>query len=390
MKTAIVHYWLVGMRGGERVLEEICKIYPDADIYTHVFDPAHITPLIKQHKIQTSFIAKLPFAVRHYQKYLGFMPRALEQLDLSGYDLILSSESGPTKGIVPAPGARHICYCHSPMRYIWDEFHTYTNHLDPVSRFAFSHIAHRMRIWDVVSAARVDAFVANSSFTASRIERYYRRPADIVFPPVDTSRFAPSANRGNYFLFASQLVPYKKADLAVEAFRNIDAPLYVVGDGSERKRLEKTAPANVTFLGRVSDNQLEKLYAECRALIFPGQEDFGIVPLEAMASGRPVIAFNKGGARDTVIPNETGLFFDEQSASALTAAVKRFYLIEDQFDQERLVAHAASFSQDRFRTEFKQAVDRVLNGDPVSPPAYNMMPPENRADTKTYQAGRNV
>ena len=300
MKTAIVHYWLVGMRGGERVLEEICKIYPDADIYTHVFDPTRITPLIKKHKIQTSFIAKLPFAVRHYQKYLGFMPRALEQLDLSGYDLILSSESGPTKGIVPAPGARHVCYCHSPMRYIWDEFHTYTNNLDPVSRFVFSRVAHRMRIWDVVSAARVDGFVANSSFTAARIERYYRRPADVVFPPVDTNRFAPSAQRGNYFLFASQLVPYKKAGLAIDAFRNIDAPLYVVGDGSERKRLKSSAPSNVKFLGRVSDAELEKLYAECRALIFPGQEDFGIVPLEAMASGRPVIAFNKGGARDIV------------------------------------------------------------------------------------------
>ncbi len=364
MKTAIVHYWLVGMRGGERVLEEICKIYPDADIYTHVIDPDRITPLLKQHKIDTTFIAKFPWAVRHYQKYLPFMPRALEQLDLSSYDLILSSESGPAKGIVPAPTARHICYCHSPMRYIWDEFHTYTEHLTPLSRFVFARVAHRMRLWDVVSAMRVDSFIANSSFTASRIERYYRRPSDVVFPPVDTSRFRPSKKRGDYFLFASQLVPYKKADLAIEAFRGIDAPLYVVGDGSERARLEKSAPSNVSFLGRVPDAKLESLYAECRAVIFPGQEDFGIVPLEAMASGRPVIAYGKGGALDTVIPNETGVFFDEQTPTALAAAVKRFHLIEDQFDADRLTAHAASFSQERFRSEFKTAVDRALSGSP--------------------------
>ena len=367
MKTAIVHYWLVGMRGGERVLEELCKLFPDADIFTHVFDPSRISALIKQHKIDTTYIAKFPFATKHYQKYLGFMPRALENLDLSSYDLILSSESGPTKGIVPSPGAHHICYCHSPMRYIWDEYYTYTDQLDPISRFVFSRVAHQMRIWDVVSAARVDQFIANSTFTASRIERYYRRDARIVRPPVDTARFKPSQNRGDFFLFAGQLVPYKKANLAVDAFRDIDAPLYVVGDGGDRKRLEKTAPSNVRFLGRVSDTELERLYAECRALIFPGQEDFGIVPLEAMASGRPVIAYNRGGALDTVIPNETGVFFDEPTAASLAAAVKRFYLVEDTFDGERLQAHAQSFSQERFREEFTAALNTALASKPKHP-----------------------
>ncbi len=372
MKTAIVHYWLVGMRGGERVLEELCKLFPDADIFTHVFDPGRISALIKQHKVDTTYIAKLPFAIKHYQKYLGFMPRALENLDLSSYDLILSSESGPAKGVVPRPGAHHICYCHSPMRYIWDEYYTYTEHMDPVSRFVFSRIAHQMRIWDVVSSARVDHFIANSTFTASRIERYYNRDASIVHPPVDTARFKPSQRRGDFFLFAGQLVPYKKADLAVEAFRDIDAPLYVVGDGSDRKRLEKMAPSNVKFLGRVSNAELETLYGECRALIFPGQEDFGIVPLEAMASGRPVIALNRGGALDTVIPNETGVFFDQPTAASLAAAVKRFYLVEDTFDSERLQAHAQSFSQERFREDFTTALNSALASKPKHPGAADL------------------
>ncbi len=366
MKTAIVHYWLIGMRGGERVLEEMSKLYPDADIFTHVYDPARVSAQLKQHSITESFVGRLPFARRHYQKYLGFMPRALEQLDLSSYDLILSSESGPAKGIVPSPGARHICYCHSPMRYIWDEYHTYTEHMDPVSRFVFSRIAHKMRLWDVVSAARVDAFIANSSFTASRIERYYRRPADIVHPPVDMARFKPRSDVGDFFLFASQLVPYKKADLAIEAFRHIEAPLYVVGDGSERARLEKTAPPNVTFLGRVSDERLEELFARCRALIFPGQEDFGIVPLEVMASGRPVIAFGGGGALDTVVPEKTGLLFETQTPAALTSAVHRFQRIETRFDPDTLVRHAASFSQERFRNAFQAAVDKILESASIS------------------------
>lgn len=360
MKIAIVHYWMIGMRGGERVLEEMCKLYPQADLFTHVCDPERISPLLRQHKISESFVGRLPFAKRHYQKYLGLMPRALEQLDLSAYDLIISSESGPAKGIIPAPGARHICYCHSPMRYIWDEYHTYADTLDPVSKIAFAHIAHKMRIWDVVSSARVDAFVANSSFTASRIKRYYRRDSDIVFPPVDTSRFGRSKTIGNFFLFASQLVPYKRVDLAIDAFRKIDAPLYIVGDGSERKRLEKKAPPNVKFLGHVSDAKLEETYARCRALIFPAQEDFGIVPLEAMASGRPVIAYGRGGARDTVVSEKTGIFFDEQSAASLVSAVNHFIDTEEQFDPAVVSAHAHTFSQERFRQEFKSAVERAL------------------------------
>lgn len=368
MKTAIVHHWLIGMRGGERVLEEMCKLYPDADIFTHVYDPERISPLIKQHKITTSFINKLPMAARHYQKYLGFMPRALEQLDLSGYELIISIESGPSKGIIPDPGALHICYCNSPMRYIWDEYHTYSNSLDPISRFVFSLVAHKMRMWDVTTASRVDAFISNSSFAAARVKRFYGRESDVVFPPVDTSRFAPSDTVSDFFLFASQLVPYKKADLAIEAFRQIDAPLIIVGDGSERAALEKSAPPNVKFLGRVSDEKLAELYAQCRALVFPGQEDFGIVPLEAMAAGRPVIAYGKGGALDTVIPNVTGLFFEEQTPASLTGAITRFRVAEKQFDTNQIVAQAAKFSQAEFRANLQAAIDRILarheNGHP--------------------------
>jgi glycosyltransferase involved in cell wall biosynthesis len=363
--VAIVHYWLVGMRGGERVLEELLRIYPQADIFTHVADPARLSPMIRERKITETFVARLPRARRFYQHYLGFMPRALEELDLRGYDLIISSESGPAKGIIPPPSARHICYVHSPMRYIWDHYHPYAEGLGRLPRLYFSGLAHRLRQWDVTTAARVDRFVANSSFVAQRVERYYRRNADVVHPPVDLETYAaPSEQTAKeYYLFVSQLVPYKRADIVIEAFRDFDRPLKVVGEGGERAALERDLPTNVELLGRVEQGELPALYQGAKALIFPAEEDFGIVPLEAMACGTPVLAFGRGGVRDSVIEGETGLFFDRQDPRAIRDAVLRFEALlgEHRFVPACLNEHARRFGAERFRAEFAAIADAVLD-----------------------------
>ncbi|SDC03969.1 glycosyltransferase [Ruegeria marina] len=362
MKVALVHYWLVGMRGGERVLEELVRLYPDADLFTHVADPDRLSPLLANRPITESFIARLPGAKRHYQKYLGLMPRALEELDLSGYDLVISSESGPAKGVIVPPGTPHICYVHTPMRYIWDHYVSYSALLGRVGRMYFSRLAHRLRIWDVTTAARVDHFVANSNFVAERIRRFYRRDADVVHPPVDLDAYrlpnAPSTRAA--YLFVSQLVPYKRADLVIEAFRGLDHPLLVVGDGSQRAELERNLPRNVTLLGKVPAADLPGLYQNARALIFPAEEDFGIVPVEAMACGTPVLAYGRGGALDSVIDGKTGLFFDDQSPEAIREAVLSFETRQSQFDPEYISAHAAGFGAERFRREFSAVVERVI------------------------------
>ncbi len=359
MKVAIIHYWLVGMRGGERVLEQLCAMFPQADIFTHVCIPERLSPALRRHRIVETAIARLPFARRHYPKYLGLMPRALEALDLSGYDLILSSESGPAKGVVAPPGVPHVCYCHSPMRYIWDQHDAYRATLGPVGRAVFGAVAARLRMWDAVSAQRPDAVVANSSFVRGRVLRCWGREAEVVHPPVDLSRFRPGpATAGSgYYLFLSELVPYKRADLAVEAFRTLDRPLLIVGDGPERARLERLAGPNVTFRGRVPEEEMADLYRGCRALLFPGVEDFGIVPLEAMACGRPVIAYGEGGALDTVLDGETGVLFRPQTAEGLAEAVLRFEArFEPSADPARIAAHAAGFSPERFRDGMAAAI----------------------------------
>ncbi len=362
MKVAIVHYWLVGMRGGERVLEELVRLYPQADLFTHVADREKLSDLLANQKIVETFVSRLPWAKRHYQKYLGFMPRALEELDLSGYDLVISSESGPAKGVIVPPGTPHICYIHSPMRYIWDHYQLHKWQLGRLGRMYYSRLCHRLRIWDVTTAARVDHFVANSTFVGARVKRYYRRDASVVHPPVDLEQFGlPDADaERKAYLFVSQLVPYKRADLVIEAFRGLDQQLIVVGDGSQRAQLEKNLPANVTLLGSVPALDLRNLYQTSRALVFPAEEDFGIVPVEAMACGTPILAYGRGGALDSVVDGKTGLFFDAQTPEAIREVIQRFEDQTEMFDPSVIRAHAETFGGDRFRREFTEIVDGVL------------------------------
>lgn len=357
MKVAIVHYWLVGMRGGEAVLEELCKLFPQADLFTHVADPARLSLTLRRHKITETFIARLPFARRAYPMYLPLMPRALERLDLTGYDLVISSEAGPAKGVIVAPDATHICYCHSPMRYIWDQMPVYAESARLLSRIALRHFAHGLRVWDTTSAARVDHFIANSRFTAQRIAKAYRRDATVIHPPV--APCTPVQKRADAgYLWLGELVSYKRPDLAVQAFNASGRPLTIVGDGPERRRLQAMAGSNITFRGRVDDRQKAQALADCRALVFPGVEDFGIVPVEAAAAGKPVVAFGRGGARDTVLDGTTGVLFHEPSAVALNHAIDR--LEQGPFPAQRLKTHAERFAPDMFRHRFMDLVHRAM------------------------------
>lgn len=360
MKVAIVHYWLVGMRGGEKVVEALCEMYPEADIYTHVYDPAVISPTINRHRVQTTFISRLPKAVRWYQRYLPLMPLALEQLDMRGYDLVISSESGPAKGFVVSPGTLHICYCHTPMRYLWDMYHDYLAGAGRVTRWAMRPIMHYLRMWDVLSAFRVDHFVANSRYVARRIAKHYRRDADVVHPPVSVDDFYISETIGDYYLMVGQLVAYKRSDIAVEAFNRMGKKLVIIGEGEQYDSLARMAGPNVKLMGRQPFSVIREHYAQCRALIFPGVEDFGIVPVEAMASGRPLIAYREGGAMETVVEGKTGLFFQQQSADALIDAVNRYEASAAQFDPAQIRAHAQGFQVARFKREVQAVIDRLM------------------------------
>lgn len=347
-RVAIVHYWFVTMRGGERVVERLLHLFPHAEIFTHVFVPEAVSDVIRARPVHTSFIQRLPGARRHYQKYLPLMPMALEHLDLRGFDLVISSEAGPAKGVITDPETVHLCYAHSPMRYVWDQFHQYRESAGPVTRAAMSLLFGSLRNWDVTSAARIDTVIANSTFVRKRIAKTWGRDSIVVHPPVDTSLFKASASVGAEYLWVGQMTPYKRADLAVEAFNRLGLPLLMVGDGEMAADLRKRAGPNIRMVERMKFDELRAAYADSRALLFTAKEDFGIVPVEMMASGRPVLAFGGGGARDTVADGVTGLFFDEQTVESVIGGVEAMEAWLPGFRPTDAQHHASRFSPERF------------------------------------------
>jgi glycosyltransferase involved in cell wall biosynthesis len=370
LKVAFVHYWLTGMRGGERCLEAFCELFPNADIYTLVHTPQSVSPTIESHSIHTSFIQRLWASEKKYQYYLPLFPAAITSFDLSGYDLILSSSHCVAKGVRVPKGVCHIAYLFTPMRYIWDQYEIYFNHETasmPV-RVAMKMIQPWLKRWDVGSNDDIFSFVAISDFVAKRIKNYYGRMAEVIYPPVDLERFSAASSDNGFYLIVTALVPYKRVDLAITAFNRLKLPLQIIGSGQDEARLKRLAGPTITFLGKQSDDAVRAAYANCRALIFPGEEDFGIVPLEAMASGKPVIAYGRGGALETIIPlgssshsqeAPTGLFFYQQTTDALCDAILYFEKYKAQFDPEKIRQHVTSFRADRFKEKIAQYIEKT-------------------------------
>ena len=363
MRVALVHDWLTGMRGGERCLEVFCEIFPDADLHTLLHVRGTVSPTIERRRIHTSFIQRLPDAARRYRSYLPLFPAAVRRLDLRGYDLVLSSSHAVAKSVRVPPRALHVCYCFTPMRYVWDLYDDYFGRgAGPLTRAAMPAVAAALRRWDRATAAGVHHFVAISHFIAARIRRCYGREADVIHPPVDVARFHIDEGPGDYYLVVSALTPYKRIDLAVEAANRRRCRLVIVGTGPEESRLRALAGPTVEFLGWRDDAEVARLYARCRALVFPSVEDFGIAPLEAMASGRPVIALGQGGALETVVPPggeapPTGLFFEAQSADALAAAMARLEEGSVRFEPKALRRHAEGFDRPRFKARVERYLD---------------------------------
>jgi glycosyltransferase involved in cell wall biosynthesis len=360
MKVAIIHYWLVNMRGGEKMLEALLEMFPEADIYTHVYNPKAVSPLIKGKRVFTSRINRLPLAKKLYQLYMPLMPNALMDFNLQQYDLVISSEAGPAKGVVANPDAYHLCYCHSPMRYLWDMYHEYFKGTNPLVRFFMKRLIPRLRLWDITSANLVDRFVTNSHYVAKRIRRIYNREAEVVYGPAHIEQFlAVERKPSDYYLFFGQITGYKRADIAIEACIKSGRKLVVAGAGAKKREIKKAEKTGlVRFSGRISDEEAARLFSEAKALLYPGIEDLGLVPIEANASGCPVIAFREGGAADTVKENVTGLFFDEQTPESLIAAMERFEQDEVTFGRRQVFnEHVQQFSKTAFIDRLRRVLD---------------------------------
>lgn len=378
MKTAIVHEWLISYAGSERVLGQIAGLYPDADLYSLLdFLPDEERGFIFGKHANTSVIQKLPMAKEKYRNYLILMPFAIKRFDLSGYDLVITSSHTVAKGVRKYPGQIHICYCHTPMRYIWDLQNQYLKEagLERGIRGAIlKALFSRLRKWDVSTAKNVDHFIANSHYIKERIKRAYGIDARVIYPPVDIENFKVNEKKEDFFIAVSRMVPYKKMDLIVEAFSKMGLPLIVVGDGPDFSKVKRKAVKNIELMGHLKDEVLKMYMQKARALVFAAEEDFGIVPVEAQACGTPVIAFGRGGVRETVTPfteneaagsegnNPTGIFFNEQTPSALIDAVKRFEKIEGRFDPYNLRRNAEKFSKERFDKEFRNFINEKISG----------------------------
>ncbi len=351
MRIAIVHHWFVSRGGGERVAEVLAEMFPTADVFALVVDPKFIPDGLFGRHLISSFLQRIPGAKRIHRHLLPFYPLAVEQLDLTGYDLILSSDSGPMKGVLTGPGTVHICYCHSPMRYVWDGYHAYLREMSPVARIPFALAAHYVRNWDYIAAQRVTRFVANSKYVAGRIARYYGRESTVLYPPVDTERGFIAEVPADYYLAVGRMVPYKRTEILIEACNRLRTPLHIVGSGPETKRLKAIAGPTIKFLGALNNDDLWHTYAHARALLFAAEEDFGIVPLESQACGRPVIAYGKGGALETVIGHSsatkakspTGVFFSEQTPESVMEGIRYFESIESDYSPGMIRQHAQQF-----------------------------------------------
>lgn len=385
MKVAIVHDWLTGMRGGERCLEVFCELFPDADVYTLLHLKGTVSPAIERHRIHTSFVQHLPFAGSHYRYYLPFFPRAVERFRLPACDLVLSSSHCVAKGIHPPAGAKHLCYIHSPMRYVWDQFEGYSGggRSGLIARIGMGLFRTRLQNWDITSAASVDEFIANSHNIAAKVQRYYGRTAAVLHPPVDWKAFRVSTVSEDFYLMVTAFAPYKRVDLAIEACNLTKQRLKIIGKGQEEQRLRKMAGPTVEFLGWQPDEVVRDHYMRCRALLFPGEEDFGIVPLEAMACGKPIIAFGRGGALETVVPLQsavspvreellseppdeksvrppTGIFFQTQTVPALVTAIESFEQHSSVFDASAIRSHVAGFDRDVFKARLNELTQALV------------------------------
>jgi glycosyltransferase involved in cell wall biosynthesis len=358
MRIALVHDWLNQVGGAEDVLENLVGLFPEAPVFTSIYWPEAMPSGYQGWDIHTTWLDSLPGAKRHHRLFLPLYPLAFESLDLSQYDVVLSNKSGFCHGLITPPETLHICYCLSPTRYVW-RYHDYAQRegFGSLARFVMHPLLSRLRVWDRLAADRVDRFVAISSEIQRRIAKYYRRESEIIYPPVDTSRFAPASSYDDYFLVVGRQIPYKRIDLAIQACTQLGVPLKVSGSGRDHDRLMSMAGPTVEFLGRVPDDELPDLLAGCRAFLFPGAEDFGIAPVEAMAAGRPVIAYAYGGALDTVIEGVTGTLFPEQTVESLCDVLRRFD--PDAYDPQKIRQHAGEFDVAIFRQKIADCVERT-------------------------------
>jgi glycosyltransferase involved in cell wall biosynthesis len=351
LKVAIVHDWLTGYAGADRVVDQLEQTFPGAPIYTLVYDKSKFPKHFQKYDVRTTYIQKIPFATKLYKNFLTLMPGAFEALDLTEYDLVISSCSSCSKGIITRPDAVHICYCHTPTRYLWDFYYTYLQNAGWLKRHLMPHMIHKMRIWDKCAADRVDYFIANSNFVAQRIKKYYRRDAVTIYPPVHINEYPIVEQPDDYYLVVGRFTWYKRIDLAVAACTKLNKRLIVVGSGEEEKKLRAMAGPTVEFKGKLSDEEIKGLYSHAKAFLFPGEEDFGITPVEAMSAGCPVLAYGRGGATETVQNEKTGLFCDEQTVESLTKCIEQFEHDGVAYNRTEIREYSRLFSQQRFREE---------------------------------------
>ncbi|HUT95978.1 MAG TPA: glycosyltransferase [Candidatus Paceibacterota bacterium] len=371
MRIALVHDYLNQYGGAEKVLEAFVEIFPDAPIYTLFYDQKIVDEFFPGKKIQASFLQKIPFIKKHHRIFPPLMPIAVEKFNLLDYDLVISDSAAFGKGVITNSKTLHICYCHTPTRYAWDDSHKY------VKEFSMSKLAkifvpifmNYLRLWDKEASRRVDKFICNSKFVEQRIKKYYKQDAEVIHPPVDTEFFKPSdhtrsslaTNGESYYLMVGRLLPYKRFDIAIEAFNKLELPLKIIGKGPEMKKLKKMANWNIEFLGELAGEKLKEYYQNCQALIFPQEEDFGIVALEAMGCGKPIIAYGGGGALESVLEGKTGVFFNEQNTDSLVEAVKKFHLLasESKFNFVFIRNHAIKFDKEIFKKKIKDFIDKA-------------------------------